>query len=156
MPQTSQMMKTLALLVTVSVAALDTTKTLPGRIHSKARKPVDAATLTKCWLIPANRATRTVDRTMQQGVCTLLNLTVSCCFLTNNCMLRYPRMPHPVFGNTMFSGTESKNGNKCCQVFATNFGWARAHPLKQKGETHEALLLMFKQDGIPPEMILDS
>jgi hypothetical protein len=33
--------------VTVSVAALDTTKTAPGRIHSKAGKPVDAETLAK-------------------------------------------------------------------------------------------------------------
>jgi hypothetical protein len=64
-------------------------------------------------------------------------------------------MPHPVFGNTMFAGTESKNGNKCCQVFATNFGWARAHPLKQKGEAHEALSFMLKHEGIPPKMILD-
>jgi hypothetical protein len=35
------------------------------------------------------------------------------------------------------------------------FGWARALPFKQKGEAHEALLLMFKWDGVPPEMILD-
>jgi hypothetical protein len=55
----------------------------------------------------------------------------------------------------MFAGTESKNGNKCCQVFATNFGWARVHPLKRKGEAHEVLLLMFKRDSVPPEMILD-
>jgi hypothetical protein len=65
-------------------------------------------------------------------------------------------MPHPVFGDTIFAGIESKNGIKCCQVFATNFGWASAHPLKQKGEAHEVLLLMFKHDGIPPKMILDS
>jgi hypothetical protein len=71
-------------------------------------------------------------------------------------MLRYPCMPHPVFGDTMFAGMESKNGNKCCQVFVTNFGWARAHPLKQKGEAHEVLSHMFKHDGVPPEMILDS
>ncbi len=58
--------------VTVSVAALDTTKTAPGWIHSKAGKPVDAETLAKHWLIPANRATRTVDRTTQGGVCTML------------------------------------------------------------------------------------
>jgi hypothetical protein len=70
-------------------------------------------------------------------------------------MLRYPCMPHPVFGNTMFAGTESKNGNKSCQVFATDFGWARAHLLKQKGEAHGALLLIFKRDGVPPEIILD-
>ncbi len=141
--------------VTVSIAALDTTKTAPGWIHSKAGKPVDAETLAKGWLIPANRAARTLDRTTQQGVCTMLNPTLSCRFLTNNRMLRYPRMPHPVFGNTMFAGMESKNGNKCCQVFATNFGWARAHPLKQKGEAHEALSLMFKRGSVLPEMILD-
>jgi hypothetical protein len=141
--------------VTVSVAALHTTRTAPGWIHSKARKPVDTEPLAKCWLIPANHAARTVDRTMQQGVCTMLNTTLACRFPTTNCMLRYPHMPHPVFGDTMFTGTDSKNGNKCCQVFATNFGWARAHPLKQKEEAHETLSLMFNPDGIPSEMILD-
>jgi hypothetical protein len=141
--------------VTVSIAALDTTKTVPGRIHSKASKPVDAEMLAKRWLIPANRAVRTVDRTTQQGVCTMLNPTLSRHFTTKDHMLRYPCMPHPVFGDTMFAGTESKNGNKCCQVFATNFGWACARPLKQKADAHEALSLMFKRDGVPPEMILD-
>jgi hypothetical protein len=80
--------------VTVSVATLDTTKTAPGWIHSKAGKPVDAESLAKRWLIPANRAARTVDRTTQQGVCTMLNPTLSHHFPTNNCMLLYPRMPH--------------------------------------------------------------
>jgi hypothetical protein len=142
--------------VMVSIAWLDTTKTTPGWIHSKAGKPVDAKTLAKCWLIPANCSARTVDRMTQQGVRTMPNPTLSHHFPTNDCMLRYPCMPHPVFGNTTFAGTESKNGNKCCQVFATNFGWARAHLLKQKGEAHEALLLMFKHDGVPPERILYS
>jgi hypothetical protein len=136
--------------LTVIVAALDTTKTAPGWIHSKAGKPVDAETLAKRWLIPANRAARTVNQMTQRGVCTMLNPPLSCRFPTNDCMLHYPCMPHPVFGDTMFAGTESKNDNKCCQVFATNFGWARAHPLKQKGEAHEVLSFMFKSDGILP------
>jgi hypothetical protein len=140
--------------VTVSIAALDTTKPVPGWIHSKAGKPVDAENLAKRWLIPAKHAARTVDRTTQQGVCTCLNPTLSWGLPTNDCMLCYPCMPHPVFGNTMFAGTKLKNGNKCCQVFANNFGWARVHPLKQKGVAHEVLLLM-KHDGVLPEMILD-
>ncbi len=53
--------------VTVSVAVLDTTKTAPGQIHSKAGKPVDTETLAKRLLIPANCTARTVDRTTQQG-----------------------------------------------------------------------------------------
>ncbi len=46
--------------VTISVAALDTTKTKPGRIHSKAGKPVDAEMLAKRWMIPAKCANATV------------------------------------------------------------------------------------------------
>ena len=55
----------------------------------------------------------------------------------------------------MFAGTESKNGNNVCEVYAANFGRARVHPLKRKGEVHKALWLMFKHDGILPKMILD-
>jgi hypothetical protein len=47
-----------------------------------------------------------------------------------------------------------KNGNKDSQVFATNFDWAHAHPLKQMGKAHKALLLRFKHDGISPETTL--
>jgi hypothetical protein len=85
----------------------------------------------------------------------MFNPTLSCHLPTHDRMLCYPHMPHPVFGNTMFAGTESNNGNKCCQVFTTNFGWARAHPLKQMGEAHEVPLLMFKHDSVPPKMTLD-
>jgi hypothetical protein len=129
--------------VTVSVAVLDTTKTAPGRIHSKAAKPVDAETLAKHWLIPANRAARTVDRMTRRGVCTMLNPTLSCRFPTNDCMLRYPRMPHPVFGDTMFAGTESKNGNKCCQVFATNLVGHMPTPSSKRGRHMKHCCLCF-------------
>jgi hypothetical protein len=129
--------------VTVSIAMLETAMTAPGWIHSKAGKPGDAETIVKLWLIPANPAARTVDRTTRQGVCTMLNPTLSCHFPTNDHMLRCPHMPHPVFGYTFFAGTESKNGNKCCQVISTNFGWPRAHSLKQKGEAHEVMLLIY-------------
>jgi hypothetical protein len=118
--------------VTVSIATLDAKKTAPSRIHSKVGKPVDAEMLAKRWLIPAKRATRTVDRTTQQGDCNGLSPILSCHFPTNDRMLRYPHMPHPVFGNMMFAGTKSKNGNKCCQVLATNFGLVYARPLMLK------------------------
>ncbi len=138
--------------VTVSVAALDTTKTAPGQIHSKDGKPVDAEMLAKCWLIPANRTARTVDRTTQQGVCTMLNPTLSCRFPTNDRMLHYPVCP------TLSSATQCLLGWN--QRIATSVVKSLppilvGHPLKQKGKAHEALSLMFKPDGVPPEMILD-
>jgi hypothetical protein len=64
-------------------------------------------------------------------------------------------MPHPLFADTIFSGTELKSGNKCAQVFESNFGWACAFPLRRKGEAHKAISLLFKHDRVPPKMILD-
>ena len=89
--------------VRISVAALDTTKTKPGRIHSKAGKPVDVEMLAKWWMIPAKRANATVTKTTQRGVRTCLHPTLSRRFPTNDRMLRYPRMPHSCFSDTMFA-----------------------------------------------------
>ncbi len=35
------------------------------------------------------------------------------------------------------------------------FGWARAHPMKHKGDVHETLSLVFQRDGVPPTMVTD-
>jgi hypothetical protein len=43
---------------------------------------------------------------------------------TNDRMLRYKRLPYPVFTDTVFVGTASKQGNKCAQAYATLFGWS--------------------------------
>jgi hypothetical protein len=55
----------------------------------------------------------------------------------------------------MFAGMPSRRGNKFAQVYATSFGWARAHPTTRKGEAHETLSLLFHRDGVPPTMVLD-
>ncbi len=41
------------------------------------------------------------------------------------------------------------------QVYATSFGWARAHPIKRKGDAHETLSLVYQRDGVPPAMVTD-
>jgi hypothetical protein len=41
------------------------------------------------------------------------------------------------------------------QVYSTSFGWARAHPIKRKGEAHETLPLVFHRDGVPLTMVVD-
>jgi hypothetical protein len=56
-------------------------------------------------------------------------------------MLHYKQLPHPVFTDTMFAGTASKQGNKCAQAYTTTFGWSQAHPLTTKGDAHESLSL---------------
>ena len=55
----------------------------------------------------------------------------------------------------LIAGTYSCHGNKYAQAFATNFGWCRVYPLQLKSQAHEALSQLFKQEGIPPDMICD-
>ena len=101
-------------------------------------------------MIFPDRAKRTVVMTTQRGVRTCLNRTLSCLFLTNGRMLCYKQLPHTIFMDTMFAGTPSKQGNTMAQVYSTSFGWARARPMKCKGEAHETLSLVFHPDGVPP------
>jgi hypothetical protein len=68
-------------------------------------------------------------------------------------MLWYKRVLHTMFGNTLFAGSLSQQGNKMAQVYATPFGWARAHPMKHKGDAHETLSLVFQRVSVPPTMV---
>jgi hypothetical protein len=107
-------------------------------------------------MIALDCAKKTVQWTMQQGVCTCLNPTLAQQFPTNDRMLCYKQLPHTTFKDTMFAGTPSRSGNECAQVYAMSFGWARAHPMTRKGAAHETLSLLFHHDGVPPTMVLDS
>ena len=73
---------------------------------------------------------------------------------TNDRMLRYNRLPHPVFSDTMEAGVISKTGNRYAQAFCTQFGWSRMHPMKRKGDAHEALSLMFHT--VSPMIVVDN
>ncbi len=58
-----------------------------------------------------------------------------------------------MFSNTLFAGTISQQGNKMAQAYATSFCWARAHPIKCKGDAHETLSLVFQRDSVSPTMV---
>jgi hypothetical protein len=104
-------------------------------------------TLAGRWMIAPDRAKKTVQWTMQQGVRTSLNSALARRFPTNDRMLCYKRLPHTTFTDTLFAGMPSRSGNKCAQVYSMSFGWARAHPMTRKGEAHETLSLLFHCDG---------
>jgi hypothetical protein len=106
-------------------------------------------------MIAPDHAKKTVQWATQQGVRTCLNPMLAQRFPTNDWMLRYKQLPHTTFTDTMFAGTPSRSGNKCARVYATSFGWARAHPMTRKGEAHETLSLLYHCDGVPPTMVLD-
>ena len=114
-----------------------------GNLQSVKGKPVNAELLAKRWGIDQRKALNTVRMTTQRGVRTVLHPSLSKRYPTNDRMLRYKRLPHPVFTDTMFAGRKSAQGNKCAQVFCTQYGWTRVHPMKSKSEAHEALSLVF-------------
>jgi hypothetical protein len=115
----------------VIVSSVDSS--LSGHVRSHKSVPIDFMTLAGRWMIAPNRAKKTVQWTTQRGVHTCLNPTLAQRFPTNDRMLRYKQLPHTTFTDTMFAGTPSRSGNKCAQVYATSFGWARAHPMTRIG-----------------------
>ena len=71
-------------------------------------------------------------------------------------MLRYNRLPHPVFSDTIQAGVVSKSGNKFAQAYCTQYGWTRCYPMKTEFEAHKTLSLVFKRDGVPPKLVVDN
>ena len=117
---------------------------------------VGATLLAKRWGIGIEKAQRTIDATTQRVVRTTLHDTLSRRFKTNDRQLRYRRLPHNVFTDTMQSSVTSwHRRNKYAQIFCTRFGWSRAYPMRLKSEAHEGLLLMAQHDGVPIAIIMD-
>ena len=59
-----------------------------------------------------------------------------------------------IFADLMFASKVSRRANRCSQVYATDFGWARTFPMAFRSETQETLL--FARDGVLPACICDS
>ncbi len=104
------------------------------------------------WSIHPDHAKAVVQYTTQQGVHTIANPALSQWVWTND---HHWCLCHPVFTNTIFSNTYSCRNNKCAHVFASDFSWVHIHSMKTKGEVHEALSLMFQQEGVPLSLVMD-
>ena len=70
--------------------------------------------------------------------------------------MRYKRLPHPVFADTMEAGVMSTRQNKYAQAYCTQYGWSRVHPMRSKKHAHENLSIIFKRDGVPPKIVVDN
>ncbi len=135
----------------VQISSIETS--LNGHIRLRKTAPIDPQTLVICWIISLERAKQTIVMTTQKGVRTCLNPTLSCRFPTNDRMLWYKRVLHIMFRDTLFAGSVLQQGNKVAQTYAMSFDWARAQPMKHKGDAHETLSLVFQRDGVPPTMV---
>ena len=87
---------------------------------------------------------------MQRGIKTMPYPSLSKQFRTNNRNFCYHCLAYSVFSDTMFASTVSRRGKRCAQVYATDFGWARAFPMASRSEADETLLLLFARDRVLP------
>ena len=92
---------------------------------------------------------------MQRVVITVLSPPLLRRYPTNDKRLRYDRTNHQLFTDTLIAGTTSKRGNKYSQVYGKSSRWARDHPMNLKSELHETLSVLFKRDGVSPEIVMD-
>ena len=69
------------------------------------------------------------------------------CFGTNVCYIPY------LATNTLYAESMSRQGNIMALAYAISFDWARADPMKSKGEAHETLSLIFQCNGVSPTMV---
>ena len=86
----------------------------------------------------------------------MLHPSLSSQFRTNDRNLCYHYLAHPVFLDMMFIQTMSRRGNRGAQVYAIDFGWARAFPMASKSEAYVTLPLMFAWDRVLPACICDN
>ena len=77
-------------------------------------------------------------------------------FRTNDRQLRYRRIAHDLFTDTLEATVPSWfRQNRYAQVFAMRFGWTRVFPMKHKSDAHEGLSLLAQHGGVPLAIIMD-
>ena len=116
---------------------------------------VDAPTLAKRWNIPIDIAKNTVLVKTQRCVRHVANPSITRRFPTNDHMMRYNRLSHPMFTDALLAGTTSQRGHKFAQVFSTSYGWSRTITMTKKSDAPFDLDRLFRHEGVPPEMIMD-
>ena len=120
------------------------------QVNTKMVSGLDHLVLAKKCDISPKKALITTCHTTQHGVPTVLQLSLSRQFMTNNHQFWYRRLPHNVYHDTLLPATVSKRGNRCAQIFFTDFGLSHSFPMMLKIEAHEVSFLFFQHDEVPP------
>jgi hypothetical protein len=71
-------------------------------------------------------------------------------------MLKHVRLRCKFYTNTYHAKVLSLCGNKCAQVYATDFAFKSVHPMTSKGDAHYTLDEVFRTVRIPMAMVPDN
>ena len=89
----------------------------------RRRNSMSPQLLARRWGTHIETAKRTLDATTQRGVHSVLNPTMTRRYRTNDQQLRYRRLSHDMFTDTLEASVHSWfRQNQYAQVFATAFG----------------------------------
>lgn len=114
--------------------------------------------LAQNWGIGLEAAERTLRATTQRGVRMFdgNKVGVERRFPTGDRHLRYRRLKHPVYHDTLFSSITSSRLNTCAEVYVTDFSWSRCFPMKSKSDAHYTLDELYHRYGVPDRLISDN
>ena len=113
-------------LVTALSAQIQINVVLIGTVRKSS---VGQNILTKRCNITHEKVQKTIQAKTHRRIRTVVQPSLSRQFRTNDRNLCYHCQVHPVFSITMFTSIVSRRGNRCAQVYATDFVLARASPM---------------------------
>lgn len=134
---------------------LDPTYTISSLLASKSQSSIDPQVLAKYWGIGLLSAKKTLEVTTQRAIRSTPTPSVERRWPTNDRAVRYKRLGHAVYHDTLSSQQVSMRMNKYSEIYATDFGWSRNFPMKKESDAHETLKLFLKRFGIPESLISD-
>ena len=121
---------------------------------SKKDNFIESQQLAQDWATTTNMAKSTLKATTQDFIRGAIH-PIGRRFCTKNLMLRYNRLSCKMYSDTFFSGNPSILGNKCGQLFVTDFGYLKFVPMKTKSEAGIALQEMIQEVRILTQIHID-
>ena len=106
-------------------------------------------------MVNSIRHRRTSQERNQRGVRTFFNPTISRRYSTYDRMLRYNKLQTPLLSDTLISSPILTRGNKYTQVYCNDMDWIRFYPMQKKSEAHLTISELFRNEGVPPDFIVD-
>lgn len=117
---------------------------------------ISAQDLARRWRISIDLAERTIERTTQLGVRDYTSMQGTRRLRHSNQQFSYRRLNAVVFTDTMHVSYASLQGNKCAQVYVTDFEWTKLYPIRSKADAHLTLDLLHKQYGVFHTIVPDN
>ena len=114
--------------------------------------------LADVWGIGLETARNTIKVTTRLSPRNTTDITLNRRYAQNDRNLRYKHMDSVLFMDTMFASKrvgKSYRDFTCVQVYASEFGWIRADPMKGEKDIHASLKHLFKDIGVPKKLIVD-